>query len=336
MRKRFGLALYLAATLFAITANGQYRTDELGNGLLCRTIDMGTDYEGKVVCTLVKRDTPEPSKKAVLYVHGFNDYFFQSELADRFNAEGYNFYALDLRKFGRSYLPNQKRCNMRDISEFFADIDTAAAIIKDEGNKNIVLMAHSMGGLTASLYCDSKGSACPFEALVLNSPFLELNMNWFMRKIAMPSVSLYAKMNPDMTIKQSVATGYGESLLKSHHGEWVYDESKKTSVSPPVTSGWVRGIYRGQKKIKDGLDIKCPVLVMYSDKSVNYDDWNPEMQHADAVLNAEDIARYGKNLGHSVTRVKVKDGMHDLICSAPGVRKAVYNEIFCWLKKEEK
>ncbi|MEG1999316.1 MAG: alpha/beta hydrolase [Bacteroidales bacterium] len=326
------LTFYIIATMFALTANGQYRDDELGCGFKCRTIDMGTDYEGHVVCSIVKRNAPKPSKKALLYLHGFNDYFFQKELAERFNAEGYNFYALDLRKFGRSYLSHQKRCNMRNISEFFADIDTAVAIIKHEGNKNIIFMAHSMGGLTASLYCDAKSDTCPFDFIILNSPFLELNNSWFMRKIAMPVASLYANIDPDIIIQQGPSTSYGESLLKGRHGEWKYDETKKLSASPPVTTGWIHGIHNGQKKVHKGLNIKRPILVMYSDKSSNYDEWNPEMQHSDAVLNTKDIARYGKNLGNNVTMVKVKDGMHDLICSSPGVRNAVYKKIFSWIK----
>ncbi len=30
-----------------------------------------------------------------------SDYFFQTEMADQFNQHGYDFYALDLRKYGR-------------------------------------------------------------------------------------------------------------------------------------------------------------------------------------------------------------------------------------------
>ena len=78
----------ISVILYCSYSHAQYKSDELGNGLLCRTIDMPDDYEGKVVCTLIKRDCEQKSGKALLYVHGFNDYFFQTEMADRFNAEG--------------------------------------------------------------------------------------------------------------------------------------------------------------------------------------------------------------------------------------------------------
>ncbi len=43
--------------------------------------------------------SPQNTQKAVLYIHGFIDYFFQTEMAEQFNQHGYDFYALDLRKY---------------------------------------------------------------------------------------------------------------------------------------------------------------------------------------------------------------------------------------------
>ncbi|MGH9060169.1 MAG: alpha/beta hydrolase, partial [Acidimicrobiales bacterium] len=86
--------------------------DVLGAGYQARIIPLGTDDEGEVVATLVRRD-PSPragraglAGTAVLYVHGYNDYFFQTDLADFFAERGATFYALDLRKYGRSLRPH--------------------------------------------------------------------------------------------------------------------------------------------------------------------------------------------------------------------------------------
>ena len=60
------------------------------------------DGEGTIDATLVRRTPPSHVEAAVIYVHGFSDYFFQTELADFFTERGFAFYALDLRKCGRS------------------------------------------------------------------------------------------------------------------------------------------------------------------------------------------------------------------------------------------
>ena len=64
----------------------------------------------------------EAPRGAVLYVHGFADYFFQRHMAERFAAEGYAFYALDLRKHGRSLRPHQHPNFCKSVTEYYADI----------------------------------------------------------------------------------------------------------------------------------------------------------------------------------------------------------------------
>src|SRR5213080_4277441 len=89
------------------------------------------DAEGEVVATLVRRTVPG-SRKAVLYVHGFVDYFFQAHLADFYVERGYSFYALDLRKYGRSLLPHQTPNFVRDVAEYFPELDEAVRIIRED------------------------------------------------------------------------------------------------------------------------------------------------------------------------------------------------------------
>ena len=89
--------------------------DVLGPPYERRTIDLGSDDEGPVVATLVRRLAERRTGRAVLYVHGFVDYFFQTHLADFFAERGWDFYALDLRKYGRSLLAHQTPNFCRDL-----------------------------------------------------------------------------------------------------------------------------------------------------------------------------------------------------------------------------
>ena len=323
--------LIIVFVLSCLSLSAQYRADELGCGLMYKTINMEDDYEGKVICTLIKKESPQKSRKALLYVHGFNDYFFQTEMAVRFNDNGYNFYAVDLRKYGRSLLPHQKRCNTRNIEEYFADLDSVVNVIKSEGNDTVVLMGHSTGGLTTALYCHSKGSNCPIDALILNSPFFKFNMGNLLNNYIIPIVAMIAPKLPTVDIPQGRSTSYAESLLKDHKGEWVFDTDKKLMLSPDVTTDWIAAVYNAQKKVWRGLDIKIPILAMCSDNSVEGNKWSEEFMHGDAVLNVSDISQYFKSLGSNVRCVKVVGGMHDLLLSQPDVRDRAYRDIFSWL-----
>ena len=123
----------------------------------------------------------------ILYVHGYNDYFFQKELAEKADSAGFAFFAIDLHYCGRSYVSDEPRADFRNIKEFYAELDVAVELSKKiavddyEEAEHIpfVIIGHSQGGLISSLYVNDRSEA-HFAALVLNSPFLDMNFNWFM------------------------------------------------------------------------------------------------------------------------------------------------------------
>jgi len=314
-----------------VLAQGKYEKDPLGEGFLKMTIEQPVDYEGRVTCTLIRKESDPANKNAVLYIHGFNDYFFQQEMASEFNAHGFRFYALDLRKYGRSFLPEQKFNNVRDLTEYFADIDTALRIIQQEGAGKVLLCGHSTGGLISTLYAGSHANSDLFDAVFLNSPFFDMNMNKVLEKTVLPSVARKGKKKPDKLLSGGLTKWYGWSLHKGQKGEWDYNLAWKPHTPPAVNYGWISAIVTGQKKIDAGIAIDKPMLVMHSDKSVYTRKWTDELFNGDAVLSVRDIASHARKLEGTDIRVQViPGGMHDLVLSRPAVREKVYKDLFLW------
>ncbi|MDR1197562.1 MAG: alpha/beta hydrolase [Prevotellaceae bacterium] len=309
-----------------------FKPDILGGRFEQATIVMPDDYEGNVVCTIIRLKANESADKAALYIHGFNDYFFQRELAEQFVGNGYNFYAVDLRKYGRSLLPHQNKCNIRKITEYYADIDTAISIILKDRNRLIILCGHSTGGLTASMYANEGKKNSAINALWLNSPFFDMNMNLFFKHIIVPFVSTLGGLNPNISVATGNSRLYGESLHVDYRGEWNYNLKWKSLKSPRMNFGWIHAIYHAQHKIRRGLQIACPVLVMHSGKSVKAGKWTDDISRADMVLDVKDIRKYSPKLGKNVVVQSIEDGKHDLILSEKSVRKKVYYSLFKWLK----
>ena len=328
--------LLLAAMIVSFVAHAQYyQPDILGNGFQQHTFVMPDDYHGRVVSTLVRKLAPDTSHRAVLYVHGYNDYFFQEEMAHRFIDWGYNFYAIDLRKYGRSLLPEQREYEVRDMSEYYADIDSALSVIKNEGNDYIVLMGHSTGGLTTSLYCHARRDNLPVDALILNSPFFEWNFNALYRNVLIPTVAFIGRLFPDGGLPDATKfSPYAMSLLKAYHGEWEFNTDWKRSMARGERFGWIRAIDKGHDIVHNMTDMPCPVLLMHSAKTIKGDTWTPDYQRGDAVLDVEHIAHYGSRIGSNVTEVTIEDGLHDLVLSRQDVREQVYCEIYNWLSRQ--
>lgn len=134
-----------------------------------------------------------------------------------FAANGYDFYAVDLRKYGRSLVPGQRLFQVRDLHEYFADIDSAIEVIKEEGHDEIMLLGHSTGGLTTSLYMSEHPSPL-VKALMLNSPFLDWNLPSLLKDVAMPVVSSLGRFFPNVRVRQKPDAGYAESLHKIYGG----------------------------------------------------------------------------------------------------------------------
>src|SRR5690625_2320964 len=178
----------------------QWRPDVLGGNYVQATLPLEPDDEGECVATLVRyrprRWKFTQQRRAVLYVHGWNDYFFQEELAEFWHRQGVAFYALDLRKYGRSLREHQTPGFITDLSDYDPEIELALAAIRDRhgGGVRIVGMGHSTGGLILSLWTARHPKE--FSALILNSPWLELQGSAFLRMLASPMVSQFARLNP--------------------------------------------------------------------------------------------------------------------------------------------
>lgn len=316
-----------------------WERDLLGDPYEQTTIALPDDDEGPVVATLVRRRAPKSTRRAVLYVHGHVDYFFHRPVADFWVDAGYDFYALDLRKSGRSLRDHQTLGFCRSVTEYVAELDAAAQAIRTDpdtgGHDTLLCNAHSLGGLVTSLWAhtrrDRRGGRGELDALVLNSPFLDLNIPAAMRGMSVDAVSRYGFSRPYAVVPFPSQPHYGESIHQEHHGEWAFDTTWKPLEPVPVRAGWVRAIRSAHRRLHSGLAVPCPVLVAASDRSVAPRRWDDELLRADAVLDVQQIFRRAPSIGGCVTIQRIPNGMHDLALSAEPVRTAYFEAIYRWL-----
>ncbi|CAN1513482.1 PldB Lysophospholipase [Flavobacteriaceae bacterium] len=309
--------------------NEIYTEDVLLNGFEQTKITLPNDYEGIVVAVLIRKTNPIPSTKAILCIHGFNDYFFQTIVADEFLKNGYNFYALDLRKYGRAILPNHNPNNVRDLSEYYEEIDIALDVMKDERNEEIILYGHSTGGLIVTLYASDRKGIEHFDSLICNSPFYDFNVPWIQKKTVIPILSLMGRLNPNISLPIGFSKFYGKSLHKNDFGEWNYDLAWKPHVAPSINAGWVNAIHQGHIRIANGITINTPILILHSLKSVYPKEWCDEMFESDAILSVKDIKEKSRLVDSPQKKVIAIEGaIHDLVLSRKTVRDKVFETIF--------
>jgi alpha-beta hydrolase superfamily lysophospholipase len=287
----------------------------------------GEPADVEMVATLVRQEGGPRSRRAMLYVHGWNDYFFQAHLARAVDAMGYDFYALDLRRYGRSLRRGHLVGFVTDLDEHGEELSAAADVIAEDHDE-LVLMGHSTGGLVVSLWAARNPERV--AGLVLNSPWLDLQGSALFRALGGPVIARLGSSVPTSVIRLPDAGFYARSLHQTLGGEWDYDLDLKSSPSPPVRVGWLRAILRGHQRVAAGLQLQVPVLVLCSATTDFARRWHEGLRTADIVLDVEQIANRAVRLGRHVTVVRIADGMHDLLLSAPPVRALVLAEIDRW------
>jgi alpha-beta hydrolase superfamily lysophospholipase len=270
----------------------------------------------------------------VLYIHGFSDYFFQTELADFFAARGLAFYGLDLRKSGRARRPGQTAHYVSDLSLCDQELETALATVVDHHpDQPVVVAAHSTGGLIAPLWLDRRrraGRVAPVAALVLNSPWFDLQGKAVHRGPITQALRALAKVQPFRELR--LPTGvYGSTIHVSGTGEWDFNLELKPLGGFPVTIGWLNAVRRAQARLHQGLDVGVPSLVLRSARTDFSTEYSPLSDRADTVLDVDQIARWAGCLGGETTIVPIDGARHDVFLSLPEVRADAYARVEAWL-----
>ncbi|MBP8285418.1 MAG: alpha/beta hydrolase [Rhodoferax sp.] len=287
--------------------------------------------EGLVDTVLVRRRCASASSRAVLYIHGYVDYFFQVHLADFYNAAGLNFYALDLRRHGRAMRPHQHPNFTTDIDEYLQDVDAAIAVLgKYELMDWLLINGHSTGGLVAALYAHRGKNRSMINAVFLNSPFLDLNLPTWQKRFLVLILAAIGRWLPHLRLPE-LSEIYGQSLHREHHGQWDYNREWKPIAGFPIYAGWLRAIYLAHTEVAKGLAIPCPVLVLHAEQSTWPKQFNPMAMRSDTVLNVADIHRLAPGLGNHVCVKAVPDGIHDLTLSGAAPRQAMFEALGQWL-----
>lgn len=322
-----------------------WQDDILGSDYQAATLPLGSDGEGEVVATLVRHRPPltelvSPAAPAhgtdVLYLHGWSDYFFQTGLAEHWHGLGARFYALDLRKYGRSLREHQTPGFVADLATYDADIEAALAAMGHGENaerpsrRRLVLMGHSTGGLTLSLWVSRHPGRA--HALVLNSPWLEFQAGGVGRAFITPLVQLGARVQPLGTLPQVDLGFYSRSVSSEFDGEWSYEPRWRPPRGFPPPRAWLNAVLEGHAAVAAGLGIEVPILTLLSARSTILPRWSEQMRHSDSVLVVNDIARAAVRLGTTVTVARIEGALHDVVLSAEAPREAAYAALTRWLR----
>lgn len=294
-------------------------------------LPLSAEDDGELVATVLRKSCAGGSRRAFLYVHGYVDYFFHEHVAKAVCDAGFDFYAIELRRYGRSLRGGNRPNYCTRLNQYFVEISQAIDIaINEDGHDSIVLYGHSTGGLVAALYANQGDRREQLSAVVLNSPFFAFALTPVEQLKLRVAVTI-GGMFPWLNDAKGLSPHYGRSIHASERGEWNYDLRWKPIRGFPTYFGWARAITQGHRQVHGGLSIQCPVLVLHSDASREGTGWNDNFFSRDIVLDVNDMRKYSARLGPSVERVEIPGAIHDVMLSRAPVRENALQRMLQWI-----
>jgi alpha-beta hydrolase superfamily lysophospholipase len=285
---------------------------------------------GAVHATLVRRRAVAPTRRAVLYVHGWIDYFFQAHLADAWADAGWDFYAIDLHAYGRSLDAGERPNYCTAFEEYHPELEAALDVIAGEdGHVRVVLLGHSTGGLLAVHFAATPAGRARIAAVILNGPFLRLPSPAPLRALARAAAAL-GRVAPGLALPSGVSPNYAHSVHRAWRGEWAFHLPWKPVSGFPLHLGWLRAVLAAQDAVARGLALPQPILLVRSTRSWRSRRWDDRYLTSDGVLRVDDMRALAPRLGADVTEVAIEGAMHDAVLSASPVRARVIATMLEW------
>ncbi|MBJ7537288.1 alpha/beta hydrolase [Marinomonas transparens] len=293
--------------------------------------------------TLIHHQGNPDKKQAILYIHGYTDYFFQAGLAEFFIKQGYRFYAIDLQGYGRSIRPSVRPNWCESIAQYGQDLNIALATMKKDGIDDVVILAHSTGGLIASTYLAQTqnitekeqhyGKAFPtISRLILNSPFLALPLSPNAIRCLSWPIHTLVSLCPFCSLPANKPTVYAKTLHTSFAGEWDYRLDWKPSEGFPLSFHWLKQIITAQRYLAKQT-ITLPTLLCHSDNSTIGKEQVEEMRQGDGVLDIHSMQEAAEATFSQLTTASIPKGYHDLYLSPQPIRENYLAAIKDWLEK---
>lgn len=261
---------------------------------------------------------PQNPKFIVVYLHGWNDYFYQTHLARSLTQLGAAFYALDLHRYGRN-LPDWKGGKVwngytENFEEYDPEIDWAVATAREEHpGLPVLVMGHSNGGGIVAGWAARHHDS--FDGLIFNSPWLVQDISmipagkavrWFITnraqhlRIPMPQGNLTTYAD-SLAGYRAIRSPLPRRLIPFQNDPsvvgWVENPQWRILTGLPTLLGWVSTVLRNHRWLRESATFPAkPVLCLTGNHELD-PFYLPEVERVDSLL-AEQWKREGRTPLH--------------------------------------
>lgn len=266
---------------------------------------LSSELRGREIEAVDELDAPSAPQFIAVYVHGWNDYFYQAHLARMMAHLGAAFYAIDLHRYGRN-MPRQSglipfNCYEDDYTTYDRELEWAIATARQEHpDLPLVVMGHSNGGAVVSGWASRHHDA--YDGLIFISPWVVQDVSGIPAGNTVRTIiSKYLKglhvpmLGPGSTVYQDSLAGYatiGSPLPRRlvPFGNdpavcgWVTNPQWRITEGAPILFGWLSAILSTQQWLVNHARFSNqPVLCLTAAHDPD-DFYHPEIARIDSLM----------------------------------------------------
>ena len=266
------------------------------------------------------------NNNALIWIHGYNDYYYNLYIGEKFIKKGFDIYAVKLRRYQQNNHNKIFYCD--NLNEYIQDIDNIFPKILEKKYNKIILYGHSMGGLVSSIYCKDGKYKDKITHLVLNSPFFDFKVSFFEKILLYYIIYYLGYFFPNLIIR-SIDLNTENYLTKNIKKRFYINNKYKLDVLSPVYASWIKTIIDYQNRIKyKNLSLNIPILVLFCTKSTIFTNSD---QTGDDTLEVDHIDKYSNNLGSNIKKYKFENAIHDIFSSSLNTINDAFEITLNWI-----
>ncbi len=193
----------------------------------------------------------ENSKGAIVLFHGKSENMSKyAEFVYDFKDTDYSIYLLDHRSHGASgrLLTDPLKVHADDYSDFVEDANTFIEdIVKQrEGDRNLFLISHSLGGAIAGLYLEEYPNV--FTAAVLCSPLQSINTN---DVLPMTENTAHALARTSVFFGKGEKFGLNQDIPEDYYQDVSYNDGQTRFFTEHVSHSYKRWLVNEEHLFKN-------------------------------------------------------------------------------------
>lgn len=276
------------------------------------------NYKNDILNFSLLYRTKNTNNKYIIWIPGFNDYFYHVIEGNILLDNGYDLYIVEFENFGNNLHKKNNPLEIESMHHLIKQIEEIEKYILNQEKQYLkkFLYGHSLGGLISIYY--NNYTQIKYDGIILNSPLIAFSG---MSKIFTIISHIFVFILGNTPFFNNIKISPYKSTISKDFDKTQYVEN------PTIKLRYIKEVYVILKDLKSGkFYTQIPIILLTPSKQKNEDDIFGE-----DILNIEKTINNVPYLGPNIEIYQIDKVHHDVLNTSISNKKLIISLILNWL-----